>query len=178
LTPLFRASPASAGMPRSSAAPPSSNPSTESIRVGRSRRRHCHFLYSQPSSAASNSSPPAILRPSRPRRHLPGEAMVRQDPSPLPFPRCSAARGWSPPAPGSRSGWVFDPVRPASVASLRGLWPPQSASAGQKAPGTKSHAECFYFSEKLLQEFKTCKIYRKLSVYRKNANDLSKCSEK
>jgi hypothetical protein len=48
---------------------------------------------------------------------------------------------------------------------------------GQFGPGTKSSATVF-FPEIFQNNAKTCLIHIIFSVYRKNANDLSKCSEK
>jgi hypothetical protein len=45
-------------------------------------------------------------------------------------------------------------------------------------PGCEKSYLLFYFSKKLLQGVKTCKMHRKISVRRKNAYDITKCSEK
>jgi hypothetical protein len=80
LPPPLNAAPCSSEALRRSASPPAVSPPKESIPRGRNRRRSRRFLRSQPSSAASNSSPPALLRPSRPRRRLPCEPLTRKSP--------------------------------------------------------------------------------------------------
>jgi hypothetical protein len=49
---------------------------------------------------------------------------------------------------------------------------------GQKGPGYKKFMRSILFPEKLLQVFEICKMHRIFPVGQKNANDLSKCSEK
>jgi hypothetical protein len=56
-------------------------------------------------------------------------------------------------------------------------WALLSVSVGQFGPGTKSSATVF-FLEIFQNNAKTCLIHIIFSVYRENANDLSKCSKK
>jgi hypothetical protein len=49
---------------------------------------------------------------------------------------------------------------------------------GQVDPGAKSSLQLFLFPGEFQKSIESCKNYRKLSVCQKNANDLSKCSEK
>jgi hypothetical protein len=80
-------------------------------------------------------------------------------------------RAWEP------VGWATTQAILARLASLCGP-SPQSASAGQKALGTKKFCTMFLIPEKFLQWFESCKNHRKLSVYQKIMYDLPKCSEK
>jgi hypothetical protein len=53
---------------------------------------------------------------------------------------------------------------------------PLSASEGQNALGENVYAG-FSLTREFQKSMQTCKIYRKLSVCQKIANDLSKCSK-
>jgi hypothetical protein len=143
----FRASPASAGMPKSSASPPVASLPKESSPRASSRGRRRHFPRRYPSSAASNSPPTALLRPSRHHPRAPGEALILVDPSPLRFSRRSAVPGRPSPVTGSRSGWALpQPTRLAwpPTWSLGPLW---SAGLGQNDHGTKKFLQPFSISE-------------------------------
>jgi hypothetical protein len=103
LATLFRTPPCSSEKLRRSPTPPSSSSPEES---SRSARNHRGFLAGPELVAAQNSSPPALLRTSRPRRSVPGELLVRPGPSPLCPSRRIAVPGRPSPVPGSRSGWA------------------------------------------------------------------------
>jgi hypothetical protein len=78
---------------RRSVSPPAASPSKELDRGASSSRHHRGFLARPELVAAQNSSPPALLRASRPHRSTQGEPLVHQDPFPLFLSRRSARRG-------------------------------------------------------------------------------------
>jgi hypothetical protein len=99
-----------ADMLRSSVAPPSSSPSKELTRGGRSRRHHHGYLVRNELLCCQNSSSLAILWPSWPCRRLPGEPLVWPPHFPLLLSRRSRRHGRPLPASGSRSGWAIAPA--------------------------------------------------------------------
>jgi hypothetical protein len=125
----------------SSAVPPSSSPREELTRGD--RRSHRRFSPQEPRSAASNSSPSALLRPSRLPRRPQGESPVRVALSP-PFFRPESPPE-SRPAPCRHGRGMPWPL--ASVACPRGLGPQRSVVWGQTNPGAKSPARLFYFQK-------------------------------
>jgi hypothetical protein len=80
---------------RRSAVPPEVSPAKESSRRARSRHRFAGFPRRYRATPPPNSSPPVILRPSRPHRRVPGEFPVRSDLFPRLAMRRSAAPPWS-----------------------------------------------------------------------------------
>jgi hypothetical protein len=66
---------------------------------------------------------------------------------------------------------------PAQLLASVGLGPQWSVTVSQQALGTKGPATYFHFRN-FKKSLQPCIIHRKLSVYRKNVNDLSKCSKK
>jgi hypothetical protein len=113
LAPPFRTPPCSSEVLRRSASPSSISPPKELSRRARSRRHRRGFLAGPELVAAHNSSPPPLLRASRPHRNNQGEPPVRQDPFSLLLPRHSARHGRPPAVPGSRSAWaVAQPTWP------------------------------------------------------------------
>jgi hypothetical protein len=152
--------------------PPEVSLAEESSRRARSRRRFAGFPRRYRVTPPPNSSPSAILRPSRPHRRVPGEFSVRPDLFPRLAVRRSAAPPWS--LAGDRHGCG----RSDHHASVACWW--ASGPIGQrpwvKWPRVQKVSTAISISEKLLKMFETCKNHRIFSVYRKNANDLSKCS--
>jgi hypothetical protein len=145
LAPPFRAPPCCPDVLRRSASPSSVSPLKELQPLARNRRRRRRFLAGNRPSPPPNSSPPAILRPGRPPRRFPGEALVRLDPFPSPLSRRSARHGWPPVVPGSRSGWPCpaDLVNPGQP-----RWPgaPPVSLYGSFDPGYKELLQVFFAS--------------------------------
>jgi hypothetical protein len=93
--------------------PSSTSPFKELTRGASNRRHHRGYLAGNELLRRQNSSTPAILRPRRPPRRVPGELPVLLDPSPFRLPRHSSVPGRPSPVTGSRSGWATpQPTRP------------------------------------------------------------------
>jgi hypothetical protein len=139
------------------------------------RRRSRRFLTGNRGPPPPNLPPPAVLQPSRPHRRVLGEFSVQPDPSP-----CLAARR---PCPVAAGTWeqlrlVLCPADLASVGWFVGLGPHPSAALGKKILGAKSSAHSFYFQKKCCKCLNFLKCIEYCLYVKKNANDLSKCSEK
>jgi hypothetical protein len=148
----------------------------ESSRSPWSHRRSPPYPCSQLRTPSSIAPPPTILRSSQPSRSTPGESPVRPDPSSRLAARRSAAPGRSLPVPGSRSGWAL-PSRPGQPG--RPTWPgPFCEPQRVKLIPVKKSLQFVSNFRKLQKIMQTCLIHRIFSVYRKNVNYISKCSEK
>jgi hypothetical protein len=104
LAPPFCAPPYSSEELRRSTSPPTTFPSNELSRGGQSRRHHRGFLAGNGALRRPNSSPLALLWPSRHHPRAPGEALILVDPSPLRFSHRSTDPGRPSPVTESRSG--------------------------------------------------------------------------
>jgi hypothetical protein len=177
LTPPFRAAPSSSEVPSSSASSLGASPLKESSRSDWDHRHRRRFSPQPPRASPLIPPPPASLRPRRPRRCLPGEALVLLDPSP------SISHTVSPSTAGhrrrlgaGRAGPLPQPTWPAWLPAWR-PGPPVS-DRGSNDPCAKSSLQLFLFLGEFQKSVESCKKHRKLSVCQKNANDLSKCLEK
>jgi hypothetical protein len=111
----------------------------ESSQNVRSRRHHRRFPRRYRATPPPNLLPPAILRPSRPHRRVPGEFPVRPDL----FPRLVVHRSAAP-----LDHWRLPAMAMAVLAttpgrSTCGPRAPQSAGLGQVDPGYKKFCICF-----------------------------------
>jgi hypothetical protein len=142
-TPLFLAAQSPSEHTISSVVPPSSSPREESTRGDRRSHRHRRFSPQEPRSAASNSSPPVLLRPSRLPRRPQGESPVWVTLSPPSLqPESPPESRLAPCRHGRGMPWPL-----ASVACPRGLGPQQSETVGQTDPGAKRPTALFHFQK-------------------------------
>jgi hypothetical protein len=165
--PLLEAASSITELAWSSASPPSFFSPEESAAGASNRRRRCRFACRYRAPPPLIAPPAVLLRLNRAHRRPSGELLVFVDPSPaLPRARRIAVVCVWP------AYWLSGQLARSLLTCP--AWPYRSVTVGQQTPGTKISCSLFQF-QKIIE---TCKIHRIFHVCQKNANDLSKCSEK